>query len=334
MWKGELTRKAEALLAECNRIATSDSLSKHRSLGSLYRDAESLREQGYLHEYGLLLVSLVDLGRAKGLLGPALKFAEQAESIYASLSEARYRHNHGVTLYSSGLVHQLLGSDKEAWDCYSRALEAFEEAEKEINTLPTANEEVTFCEDKCKVLIPWVELLMDYVCNARALGCSSAVRYPILLGLWPSGNDSPQVDQLLMDVSVREIGVDMHLRSGHREYKLAPVKGKFGVLPTIQLDKEHYVLEIPQELEVIAPFRDAKYALVRREVHENRYGVGAEVTKDDQILWGMFTRDPQKGVVFTVIFEDGILAKPKFVGEDDLVSETKGCIIGVFKEVS
>jgi hypothetical protein len=314
------------LREECERLLKID---RPRSIESICQDAQSLHTQGDHRGCGVTLVHLSDICRTQGRLGPALRFSERAEQTFAGWPENRPKHNHAVALYSLGLINQLLGSDKEAWDYYSEALDEFDDALQYWDDVLAAQPNASNGKAECELLLPWLKMLMEYVSRARALGGASAVHAPIMIGCWPPDAQNPEVDQLLIDVTIEGLLVEMDVHLDNDVHKMELPAGAGGPI-TIQPGSEYRVLEAPPDLgNVFNDFQDARYVLVQAGMEANTMGVARE-TNDDEILWGEFTRDRGE-VQFTVAYPDPHLPAMRIIGEEELDEGSTGKIICMFK---
>ncbi len=367
LWTEGLSRRAVTLQDECRQIVRNE---RHRPIESIYQDARDLHDQGDFAGCAVILIHLSDACRAKGKLGLALKFSKEVEKVLLDRPRSKYKHNQAVAFYSLGLIHQLLGSDQEAWDYYDRALDAFQQAKELWFAL-----RATYWEQRCDDIQEWLEQIMAYVARARAHGGVSAIWHPILVGCWPPTKSLPDVDQLFIDVTVEEIAIDMLLHRGNDTYRLERLGRGIPIKPTIQPGEEYYVLKVPGELQDDIPqFADVGYILVGRDVRGDYISAGA-VIKDGEILWGEFTRDEDgdirlevtnpvpkiigiddsdriaAGKIIALLIKDGEILwgeftrdedgnirlevtnpVPKIIGIDDLDQSTMGRIVGVFKQ--
>lgn len=327
LWVEKLNRRAAALREECERLLRID---RSRSIESICQDAQSLHTDGDHQGCGVTLVHLSDICRAQGRLGPALRFSERAEQTFTGWPENRPKHNHAVTLYSLGLINQLLGSDKEAWDYYSEALDEFEEALEHWDSVIAAQPNASNGREECELILPWLEMLMEYVSRARALGGTSAIHAPIMIGCWPPGAQNPEVDKLLIDVTIKGLLVEMDVHLDNAVHKLELPAGAAGPI-TIQPGTAYHLLDAPPDLgNAFNDFQDARYVLVQAGMEANTLGVAKEVD-DDEILYGEFTLDNNNEFRFTVAYPDANLPAPRIIGEDDLDPDSACKIISMFK---
>jgi hypothetical protein len=183
---------------------------------------------------------------------------------------------------------------------------------------------------ECERILPWLEMLMEYVSRARALGYSAAIHAPLMIGCWPSDPQTPEVDKLLIDVTITGLVVQMDVHLDNAVYELGLPVGVGGPV-TIWPGNEYLVLEAPPDIDnVFNDFQDARYLLVRRGMEENARSVVQE-TDGDEILFGKFTRDNNNQIQFTVAYPDANLPAPRIIGEDDLDTSSASKIINFFK---
>jgi hypothetical protein len=233
-----------------------------------------------------------------------------------------------VALYSLGLVHQLLGSDGEAWDYYDKALNKFQKAETQWPDLNATNDWM----NHCKKTMLQIEQLMAYLTRARALGGSSGVQFHTLVGCLPLSANLPDTDQLIIDVAVQKVRPDLHLRRGDEDYRLVTPGQDEPPELAFSPDEEYFVLPVPHELADLMPeFQDAPYAMLSRGRPGQIQELGATVENDANILWGQFTRDQDGNIQLEVAYPD---VPPNIIGGEDLDNEeerTVGRIVGIFK---
>ena len=328
LWIDNLSRRSSALREECLDIAQA---SRHRPIESLAQDAENLCEQGDADGCAIVMTYLADIARERGRLGPALNYSKRAEHLFAQYPQSRCKHNHAVALYALGLVHQLLGSDQEAWDYYDGALEDFDDAQTKWTSISIEDD----VKDRCREAIRKIEQLMCYVRRARALGGSSAVQLLTLVGCWPLDNHAIGADHLVVEAAIERATPNLHLRVSNRDYQLRSLNNNRAPELMFRPDDEYFVLEVPEELGNIMPeFQDAEFALINQSGRDRTGKFGATVEQDSQVLWGRFVRDAGE-TKFEVAYENAPLPAPRFIGEDDLNNtdqRTVGSVVGVFKE--
>lgn len=338
LWTETLSRKAYALKDECGHIAKAK---RHRPIESLADDAEGLKEQGDPAGCAVVLIHLADVCRAKGKLGPALKCAQQAEQIFSTWPFSRYNQNHAVALYSLGLVHQLLGSEDEAWKCYDRALEGFRMAEACWSEMKVAED----WKCRCREVMSRVEQLMTYISHARALGGSSALQMSTLIGCCPVDSKLIDADGWVIEAMIERIRADLRLRFGNQDYRLTELDSDISPELTVGLEDEYSVLKVPTEVVDMFPqFKGASYALINQHIPEATrlaslvlgQELGASVEKGNEVLWGRFVRDPTNRIQFEVAYPADSMKPPRIIGIDDLQKgdERKaGSVVGVFRPV-
>ncbi len=331
LWTKDLSRVAKTLLAQCE---DGTFLRQPGAIDLLWQRAQSLDGQGESEAAALVSIRLAELFRQCGRLGPALKCVEQAKGTLSKWPHKAQKQNHAVALYACGLVHQFLGSYREACANYDEALTVFREAKAQRRSLGAPPQ----LEEKCATAEDVIEELSNYVARAGTCGDAGAIQFCSLMSYWLAERSPLEDVQPTVSVRLKSLAVDMALQHGHQSYRLALLKGtSAGFVP--QPNREYGVVQVPDEIaqapdKAKAPreLQDAKYVLVEEGIQTSRFGVGAVRAKDDGLLWGEFVRDPRTGRILLVArYQDRPLPSPRFVGEDDLDPVVSGAIVGVFK---
>lgn len=332
LWTKDLTVLAKALQDECeDAVIRARSGQQHRDLDALHERAKGLQAQGDNTGYAVILLYLADIALTYGRLGPALRFSTRAEKTFANPGALGQSHNHAVALYSLGLLYQLLGLEEDALKHYSNSIQEFKAAEQQWSTQSSSDPSITQCRRVCAEIPPRVRGLIDYVNNVDRSGGTTAIRCPMLVGCWPSGPSAASVDQMTIDIKILGISVEMSIHGAAQSYQLESLGGGTSVEPAIEPGKEYLVVDIPPELAQTTWFQGAKYALIRKEIHEDQWAIGTEQHKSDQVLWGRFARDPNGKIQFVTVYDKQFLSWPRFIGEADLDLDSSGTIIGIFR---
>lgn len=331
LWTQGLNRVASTLFAQCeDRVF----LSQPGAMDRLWQRAQDLDEQGDPAGCAIVLISLAGIFRRCNRLGPALKCAQRAKEILGRWPHKHQKQNLAVALYACGLVHHFLGSYQEACECYDEALTVFEDAARQRRTL---NVPAQF-EQQCAKVERLLEELSTYVARAATCGDWGAIQFCSFMSYWLAERNPLEDVQPTLSIAFEPFAVDMALQQGQKRYGLELLGGgPVGFVP--EADKEYGVVQVPPEIaqspsRARAPseLQDAKYALFEEGIRTTDFGLGAELAKDDPLLWGKFVRDPRSGKISLVArYQDRPLPNPKYVGEDDLDPGASGAIIGVFK---
>jgi hypothetical protein len=214
----------------------------HRPIDFLYQQAKDLRGQEDRAGCAVTLTYLADIACINGKLGPALKYSEEAEQIFASIIEdIKQVHNHAVALYSLGLISQLLGLEQEALEYYENSFGTFETAKNHWSTLPTEKSFPTHCSICFDRITPRIKELRDYVMRARRFEATTGIRCSMLFGCWPVDSSQSEVDKLNVDVKIESISVRMEFRHGGDTYRLERLEAEGAPEPMIQPGREYFI---------------------------------------------------------------------------------------------
>jgi hypothetical protein len=330
-----LHERADRLRAECIRVRQSlddpdqgpGAQRWHRCYESLYQDAQEVKTQGDKFGAAVLLLHLADVCRHMGRLGPSLQAAKEACEIFADWPENQQKHNQAVALYSLAIIHQLLGSEKEAWHNYELACDAFAAAAEQWR-----DRHETDRYEKCQEMVDKIRRQIDFIANARAGRGSMSVQRPMLLGSWPPDASPLELDRAVLDVEVKRVVASMNLRVNGRTFVLTEVHGGKSRQPVIEPDASYRILAVPDDFAHRVPqFRNAKYALVRQDQPALDFGVVSDEDDLDSPLWGEFERDPDGNIQFTVVYPRVPITAANVIGGEDLAADLTEMIVGVFK---
>lgn len=294
-----LTPSAEMLSEECSKIDAESRFDQIEQLAQ--RSRELQQRKGDWIGCAVALLHLGDRCREAGRLGPAQRYCEQARQLfhrYQFVPEQRY--NEATATYALGLVHQLLGDEREALDQYEQAIELFAQVHSHWQLV--GNKEM---DQRCEQASRLIEELRKYVAEIRSRGGTTALPYlflslsrrgtialPRFLPIYPWPGDVKQMDRLPAEVEVKHYTLTRKVHIGDKDYQLHPVKP--GTL-TLKPGEEYCILPAPDQEIPDLDVQEADYVLVQQDnVNE---GPGA-LYDDGTILWGQFTRDAQKKLQF------------------------------------
>lgn len=256
LWCDQLSPAAVMLREECNALTAA---TPARSLEALIRDAGYLCDRDAQQCCALVLVHLADRCRELGKLGPALKCAERAEELFCTWPKAVQVHNHAVTLYLLGLVHQLLGLDREALENYHRAHGRFTEAEAHWAANGRDDQQID-----CRNAKSWIEKLSEYVARARIQGGRTALHCSVLIGFGPADFLLEENELPVVQAAAESLVVRLHMHQAQKVYALEPaVQGQKGI--TIEPDQEYFLEVVGHVDQASVKFPGADYLLLQRE---------------------------------------------------------------------
>lgn len=236
---------------------------KCRQLGDMRvveRKLDKLRrssQRGRMHiEHAIALICLSDVYREGGRLGPARRCAHKAYTILRGQVGSAQRHNQAVAAYNLGLIHHLLGDEREAADWYRTALRVLELA---CEHWARHNLGEQFAD--CRELERWVRALDVCLSREDEHDGFRSILVPVLV----LGGEKDSL-------SVAELGVNCYrlnqrLVIGDRVFQVESVlvNGELSLRGRLVLKGEEYrILSIPDEACSEIQARRGDHVLVQR----------------------------------------------------------------------